>query len=161
MTVVCYQGTFGIMSCMNFCPPKPGSTVITNTMSTLSTYGRTCSTGVAGLMAMPTYTENMGRDVQLMKWQQQWYSDIQCRCAFYNTGLEKATLLQTSLSLSLYIEAHIHTFMLAALIFSIKPSGSPSHEERVEDTYHIASNCRARLNYYNNLSWFKPKLCFI
>ena len=46
--------TFGIMSCMNFCPPKPGSMVITRTMSTRETKGTTSSTGVPGLMPIPT-----------------------------------------------------------------------------------------------------------
>ena len=47
--------TFGIMSGMNFCPPKPGSMVITRTMSTRETKGITSSTGVPGLMPKPTY----------------------------------------------------------------------------------------------------------
>ena len=46
--------TFGIMSGMNFCPPKPGSMVITRTMSTRETKGTTSSTGVPGLMPIPT-----------------------------------------------------------------------------------------------------------
>ena len=47
--------TFGIMSGMNFCPPKPGSMVITRTMSTRETKGTTSSTGVPGLMPIPTW----------------------------------------------------------------------------------------------------------
>ena len=46
--------TFGIMSGMNFCPPKPGLMVITRTMSTRETKGTTSSTGVPGLMPIPT-----------------------------------------------------------------------------------------------------------
>ena len=46
--------TFGIMSVMNFCPPKPGPMVITRTMSTRETKGTTSSTGVPGLMPIPT-----------------------------------------------------------------------------------------------------------
>ena len=46
--------TFGIMSGTNFCPPKPGSMVITRTMSTRETKGTTSSTGVPGLMPIPT-----------------------------------------------------------------------------------------------------------
>ena len=46
--------TFGIMSGMNFCPPKPGSMVITRIMSTRETKGTTSSTGVPGLMPIPT-----------------------------------------------------------------------------------------------------------
>ena len=47
--------TFGIMSGMNFCPPKPGSMVITRTMSTRETKGTTSSTGVPDLMPIPTW----------------------------------------------------------------------------------------------------------
>ena len=47
--------TFGIMSGMNFCPPKPGSMVITRTMSTRETKGITSSTGVPGLTPIPTW----------------------------------------------------------------------------------------------------------
>mmetsp|Transcript_28887 Transcript_28887/g.81345 ORF Transcript_28887/g.81345 Transcript_28887/m.81345 type:complete len:291 (+) Transcript_28887:213-1085(+) len=47
--------TFGIVSGMKDCPPKPGSTVITSTMSMSSMYGSTASTGVAGFRASPTY----------------------------------------------------------------------------------------------------------
>lgn len=43
------------MSDMNFCPPKPGSTVIISIMSTFSMNGITDSTGVLGLIAKPTY----------------------------------------------------------------------------------------------------------
>ena len=46
--------TFGILSGMNFCPPKPGSMVITRTMSTRETKGTTSSTDVPGLMPIPT-----------------------------------------------------------------------------------------------------------
>lgn len=46
--------TFGIMSSMNFCPPKPGSTVITRAMSIWFAHGASCSTVVPGLMATPT-----------------------------------------------------------------------------------------------------------
>ena len=46
--------TFGIISGINFCPPKPGSMVITRTMSTRETKGITSSTGVPGLMPIPT-----------------------------------------------------------------------------------------------------------
>ena len=46
--------TFGIMSSMNFCPPKQGSMVITRTMSTRETKGITSSTGIPGLMPIPT-----------------------------------------------------------------------------------------------------------
>ena len=41
----------GIMSAINFCPPKPGSTVITSTMSSSSSHGSTASAAVAGLSA--------------------------------------------------------------------------------------------------------------
>ena len=51
----CPPLTFGIMSGMNFCPPKPGSMVITRTMSTRETKGTTSSTGVPGLMPIPTW----------------------------------------------------------------------------------------------------------
>ena len=56
--------TFGIMSGMNFCPPKPGSMVITRTMSTRETKGITSSTGVPGLMPIPTWggREGKGRE---------------------------------------------------------------------------------------------------
>ncbi len=47
--------TFDIISSINFCPPNPGSTVITSTMSTLSRKGTTVSTGVPGFMAIPAY----------------------------------------------------------------------------------------------------------
>ena len=43
------------MSFMNFCPPKPGSTVITNAISINSIYGSNSSTAVAGLIPRPTY----------------------------------------------------------------------------------------------------------
>lgn len=46
--------TFGIISAINFCPPNPGSTVITRIISTRSAYGTTTSTAVLGLMAIPT-----------------------------------------------------------------------------------------------------------
>ena len=52
--------TFGIMSGMNFCPPKPGSMVITRTMSTRETKGTTSSTGVPGLMPIPTWGRGGG-----------------------------------------------------------------------------------------------------
>ena len=52
--------TFGIMSGMNFCPPKPGSMVITRTMSTRETKGTTSSTGVPGLMPIPTWGRRRG-----------------------------------------------------------------------------------------------------
>ena len=42
---------FGSISAMNFCPPKPGSTVITSTMSSVSSHGSTASAAVAGLSA--------------------------------------------------------------------------------------------------------------
>ena len=42
------------MSAMNFCPPNPGSTVIISTISTSSTNGNTDSTGVLGLIPIPT-----------------------------------------------------------------------------------------------------------
>ena len=42
---------FGIMSGMKLCPPKPGSTVITSTIKSLSRYGSTASGEVPGLMA--------------------------------------------------------------------------------------------------------------
>lgn len=45
------------MSAMNFCPPNPGSTVITRTISTSSTNGKTASTGVLGLIPIPTFTK--------------------------------------------------------------------------------------------------------
>lgn len=47
--------TLGIISGWNFCPPKPGSTVITSTMSTLSASQSACtaSPGVPGLSATP------------------------------------------------------------------------------------------------------------
>ena len=41
---------------MNFCPPKPGSTVITSTMSRPSRYGYTASAGVAGFSAAAAFT---------------------------------------------------------------------------------------------------------
>ena len=40
-------------SVMNFWPPKPGSTVMTMTMSRSSAYGERADRGVAGLMARP------------------------------------------------------------------------------------------------------------
>jgi hypothetical protein len=46
--------TLGIISGMKLWPPKPGTTVITNTMSTWSEYLRTVSMGVAGFSANPT-----------------------------------------------------------------------------------------------------------
>ncbi len=49
--------TFAIMSDMNFCPPNPGSTVITSTMSTSSRYGKTTSTGVPGFRPIPAWKE--------------------------------------------------------------------------------------------------------
>lgn len=39
---------------MNFCPPKPGSTVITRATSIWLANGASCSTAVPGLMASPT-----------------------------------------------------------------------------------------------------------
>lgn len=45
------------MSAMNFCPPNPGSTVITRTISTSSTNGKTASTGVLGLIPIPTFAK--------------------------------------------------------------------------------------------------------
>lgn len=45
------------MSAINFCPPKPGSTVITRIISTFFTYGKTVSTEVPGRIAMPTYDD--------------------------------------------------------------------------------------------------------
>lgn len=42
------------MSAMNFWPPNPGSTVIIRTISTSSTTGKTDSTGVLGLIPIPT-----------------------------------------------------------------------------------------------------------
>ena len=53
--------TFGIMSGMNFCPPKPGSMVITRTMSTRETKGTTSSTGIPGLMPIPTWGRGGGK----------------------------------------------------------------------------------------------------
>lgn len=56
--------TFGIMSSMNFCPPKPGSTVMTSAMSMWLAHGASSSTVVPGLMAKPTcsiYTIWMSR----------------------------------------------------------------------------------------------------
>lgn len=47
--------TFGIMSSMNFCPPKPGSTVMTRAMSIWLAQGASSSTVVPGFMAKPTY----------------------------------------------------------------------------------------------------------
>ena len=44
----------GIMSGMKDWPPKPGSTVMTSTMSTSGTRPSTASGGVPGLRAMPT-----------------------------------------------------------------------------------------------------------
>ena len=40
---------------MNFCPPKPGSTVMISTISTRSTNGSTDSTGVFGFTPTPTF----------------------------------------------------------------------------------------------------------
>ena len=40
---------------MNFCPPKPGLTVITRTKSQNSIAVLSDSAGVAGLMAMPAF----------------------------------------------------------------------------------------------------------
>ena len=54
--------TFGIMSGMNFCHPKPGSMVITRTMSTRETKGTTSSTGIPGLMPIPTWGRGGGRE---------------------------------------------------------------------------------------------------
>ena len=42
-------------SCMNFWPPKPGSTVRTSTMSSLGKNRSTHSAGVFGLIAIPTF----------------------------------------------------------------------------------------------------------
>ena len=41
------------MSSMNFCPPKPGSTVITSAMEHLSRKGSAASAGVPGLRTTP------------------------------------------------------------------------------------------------------------
>lgn len=49
------SSTFGIMSSINFCPPKPGSTVITSAMSIWLAHGASSSTVVPGLMATPTW----------------------------------------------------------------------------------------------------------
>lgn len=49
--------TFGIISSMNFCPPNPGSTVITKILSIRPSSARLISSGgswVAGLMLTPT-----------------------------------------------------------------------------------------------------------
>lgn len=46
--------TLGIMSSMNFCPPKPGSTVMTRAMSMWFAQGASSSTVVPGFMAKPT-----------------------------------------------------------------------------------------------------------
>ena len=40
---------------MNFCPPKPGSTVMTRMMSTSVRYGRAASAGVAGFRTTPAF----------------------------------------------------------------------------------------------------------
>ena len=53
--------TFGIMSGMNFCPPKPGSLVITRTMSTRETKGTTSSTGVPGVPGNTNLGEGGGK----------------------------------------------------------------------------------------------------
>ena len=45
--------TLGIISAMNFWPPKPGSTVITSTSSTSFRKGRTVSAGVFGFSTTP------------------------------------------------------------------------------------------------------------
>src|SRR5699024_3080196 len=45
--------TLGIISAMNFWPPKPGSTVITSTSSTSCRKGRTASAGVFGFSTTP------------------------------------------------------------------------------------------------------------
>lgn len=46
--------TLGIMSSMNFCPPKPGSTVMTRAMWIWFAQGASSSTVVSGFMAKPT-----------------------------------------------------------------------------------------------------------
>ena len=46
--------TFGIISSMNFCPPNPGSTVITKAISIWLAHGAKYSTEVPGLIARPT-----------------------------------------------------------------------------------------------------------
>lgn len=46
--------TFGIISSMNFCPPNPGSTVITKAISIWLAHGAKYSTVVPGLIARPT-----------------------------------------------------------------------------------------------------------
>lgn len=46
--------TLGIMSSMNFCPPKPGSTVMTRAMSIWLAQGASSFTVVPGFMARPT-----------------------------------------------------------------------------------------------------------
>ena len=50
--------TLGIMSSMNFCPPKPGSTVMTRAMSIWFAQGASSSTAVPGFMAKPTCNNN-------------------------------------------------------------------------------------------------------
>ena len=47
------DGIFGIVSGMNDCPPKPGSTVMTRIWSKSSSRSNSPSTGVAGLTATP------------------------------------------------------------------------------------------------------------
>ena len=65
--------TFGIMSGMNFCPPKPGSMVITRTMSTRETNGTTSSTDVPGLMPIPTWGGGGRGKEREGKWEQKGY----------------------------------------------------------------------------------------
>ena len=47
--------TLGIMSAMNFWPPKPGSTVITRIISTRSIKGSTALAGVLGFTTTPAF----------------------------------------------------------------------------------------------------------
>lgn len=54
-SIVNVTSTFGIISSMNFCPPNPGSTVITKAMSIWLAHGAKYSTVVPGLIAKPTY----------------------------------------------------------------------------------------------------------
>lgn len=51
--------TLGIMSSMNFCPPKPGSTVMTRAMWIWFAQGASSSTVVSGFMAKPTYRDSV------------------------------------------------------------------------------------------------------
>ena len=62
-------GIFIAQSCINSCPPNPGSTVITRTRSTLSSRGKIISGAVAGLIETPALTpKDLIKEITASAW---------------------------------------------------------------------------------------------